>query len=222
MIIESILITCVLAGADSAAWPMNVSTSGEHITWQSSSSIRPNADTYGCFITVDYAEATVLWGGIEWGPFDVSDQIPSEVFDSGADGPCATTFGTEQFITPEPPGPVTLAFDLRTDLQTSGVCDILIDNVVLGTADYDLGWPIGTVNVQLVSMSFESTVHVDAFGIDCVGDTDGSGTVDVVDVLDLLASWGNCSGDCSGDINGDGLVDVVDLLAMLGAWGPCA
>lgn len=222
MIIASMMMGCVLAGADSAAWPMNVATSGENIYWQSSSEIRANADTYGCFITVGYAEATVVWGGIEWGPFDVSDQIPGEVYNAGAEGPCPTSFGTAEFVTPAPPNPITLAFNLTTTLDESGQCHITIDNVVLGTADYDLGWPIGTVTVQLVHMSFESTVYTDAFGTACEGDTDGSGTVDVVDVLSLLASWGNCSGDCPGDLNGDGLVDVIDLLAMLAAWGPCA
>ncbi|MCZ6837570.1 MAG: hypothetical protein O7G85_17475 [Planctomycetota bacterium] len=44
------------------------------------------------------------------------------------------------------------------------------------------------------------------------------GTVDVEDLLDLLASWGS-SGGCDSDPNG--VVDVDDLLDLLAAWGPC-
>jgi hypothetical protein len=52
----------------------------------------------------------------------------------------------------------------------------------------------------------------------CPADIDGSGSVDIDDLLILLASWGG-TGDA--DINGDGTVDVTDLLELLAAWGPC-
>lgn len=54
----------------------------------------------------------------------------------------------------------------------------------------------------------------------CAADIDNSGTIDVVDLLQLLADWGPCVG-CASDINEDGQVDVIDLLALLAAWGPC-
>jgi hypothetical protein len=43
--------------------------------------------------------------------------------------------------------------------------------------------------------------------------------VDVQDLLQVLAAWGNLGGP--EDINGDGIVDVQDLLMLLAAWGPC-
>jgi hypothetical protein len=49
------------------------------------------------------------------------------------------------------------------------------------------------------------------------GDVNGDGVVDVLDLLLVLAAWGNTSGP--EDINGDGVVDVLDLLALLAAWG---
>jgi hypothetical protein len=55
-------------------------------------------------------------------------------------------------------------------------------------------------------------------GVPCPADLDGNGTVDVTDLLALLANWGG-AGD--GDINDDGVVDVEDLLLLLAAWGPC-
>jgi len=60
---------------------------------------------------------------------------------------------------------------------------------------------------------------------DCPADLDGSGTVDVGDLLALLGAWGNCGDPCPptclGDIDGNCAVDVGDLLELLGAWGPC-
>jgi len=48
-------------------------------------------------------------------------------------------------------------------------------------------------------------------------DVTGDGVVDVLDLLAVLAAWGECVG-CPEDINGDGVVDVLDLLAVLAAW----
>ncbi|MHC4947266.1 MAG: hypothetical protein ACYTG1_03255 [Planctomycetota bacterium] len=47
---------------------------------------------------------------------------------------------------------------------------------------------------------------------------DGSGTVDVGDLLAVLGAWGPCGAACPADVNGDGTVDVTDLLAVLAAW----
>ncbi len=58
------------------------------------------------------------------------------------------------------------------------------------------------------------------FSQQCPGDVDNNGSVDVLDLLDLLAAWGDCEG-CAADVDHDGIVDVVDLLAILGSWGTC-
>ena len=49
------------------------------------------------------------------------------------------------------------------------------------------------------------------------GDVDGSGGVDVNDMLAILGLWGPCEG-CPADTNGDGLVDVNDVLVLLANW----
>jgi len=54
----------------------------------------------------------------------------------------------------------------------------------------------------------------------CPADITGDGVVDVLDLLELLGSWGYCPG-CPADITGDGVVDVLDLLEVLAAWGAC-
>ena len=54
----------------------------------------------------------------------------------------------------------------------------------------------------------------------CPADGNGDGTVNVTDLLTLLADWGDNPGS-PGDINGDGTVNVTDLLVLLAAWGSC-
>jgi hypothetical protein len=54
----------------------------------------------------------------------------------------------------------------------------------------------------------------------CPADIDGSGAIDLGDLLGVLGAWGPCDG-CGADIDGDQIVGLADLLAILGAWGPC-
>ena len=53
----------------------------------------------------------------------------------------------------------------------------------------------------------------------CVGDFDGSGTVDGADLAQLLGAWGTT--ETKFDLTGDGTVGGADLAVILGAWGPC-
>ncbi|QKK06980.1 MAG: hypothetical protein HND58_01580 [Planctomycetota bacterium] len=50
----------------------------------------------------------------------------------------------------------------------------------------------------------------------CVGDFNGDGTVNTLDVLAFLNAW--TAGEGSADINGDGTVNTLDVLAFLNAW----
>jgi hypothetical protein len=54
----------------------------------------------------------------------------------------------------------------------------------------------------------------------CPWDLDGSGSVGVVDFLDLVASWGD-NADHPADFDGDGEVGVTDFLDLIAHWGPC-
>ena len=70
----------------------------------------------------------------------------------------------------------------------------------------------------------EPSADMNANGIpdecECLADTDGSGSVNVTDLLSLLTGWGPNPGHPA-DINNDGTVNVSDLLAILAAWGAC-
>ena len=49
------------------------------------------------------------------------------------------------------------------------------------------------------------------------GDANGDGTVDVLDILEVLTAWGACPA-CMADFNDDGVVNVQDLLIVLANW----
>jgi hypothetical protein len=56
----------------------------------------------------------------------------------------------------------------------------------------------------------------------CVGDADGSGFVNGVDLAAVLNVWGTDGGKYPGaDINRDGTVNATDLAAVLNGWGAC-
>jgi hypothetical protein len=68
-------------------------------------------------------------------------------------------------------------------------------------------------------MTFPRTVGFAA--LDVPGDITGDGTVDVSDLLALLAAWGDCPdppAECPADLDESGAVDVSDLLELLAAW----
>lgn len=69
----------------------------------------------------------------------------------------------------------------------------------------------------LVSCLAILTVPQNALAGDCP-DATGDGSVDVADLLAVLADWGPCPG-CGADVDGSGVVDVADLLAVLAGWG---
>lgn len=52
------------------------------------------------------------------------------------------------------------------------------------------------------------------------GDVDGDGVVGVMDMLALLAAWGDCppAAGCPADVDGDDAVGVTDLLMLLANW----
>ncbi|MHC4415722.1 MAG: hypothetical protein ACYS0G_10590 [Planctomycetota bacterium] len=54
----------------------------------------------------------------------------------------------------------------------------------------------------------------------CPWDLDGNDTVDITDLLVLLAAWGTDPG-VPPDFDGDGTVGISDLLELLANWGPC-
>lgn len=60
--------------------------------------------------------------------------------------------------------------------------------------------------------------------IPCDGDINGSGSVGVDDLQEVIAQWGVCPAPpalCTADLTHDGMVNVPDLMVVINAWGPC-
>ena len=98
------------------------------------------------------------------------------------------------------------------------------ENVILGEADYDLGWPWGSVTVQITEGTINANLEISTVENPCYEDVDGNGVVNVSDLLALIGNWGlcpDCTGEIPGDVNFDDVVNVTDLLLIVGAWGPC-
>ena len=66
------------------------------------------------------------------------------------------------------------------------------------------------------------TLDLDAVcELNCPGDADGDGWIDIDDLLLLIGCLGDNCQDTALDFNQDGTVDVLDLLVLLTEWGPC-
>ena len=111
----------------------------------------------------------------------------------------------------------------RVRLMDSGVS-------FLGTSEYSAHFGLGAATIAdevkviwqngdetiLHNVPLNQTLTISP-GDDCLGDFDGSGTVDGSDLAVLLGAWGSGGAD----LTGDGLTDAADLGVLLGAWGAC-
>lgn len=118
----------------------------------------------------------------------------------------------------EPPGITIHAGVGGGDFTLAGSVLIISAPEDLQVADID-----GRFGPDLVIGGFTITLLLAndpaTFG-GCAEDVDGSGTVDLADLLIVLASWGPCDG-CVADVDGDEAVGFTDLVAVLAAWGAC-
>ncbi|MCI0629032.1 MAG: hypothetical protein L0Y44_00065 [Phycisphaerales bacterium] len=94
----------------------------------------------------------------------------------------------------------------RRDCNSNGIFDLL-DILTGAVADAD------------------NNGFADACEPTCDGDFNGTGGVDIQDLLAVVNQWGACAAlpaPCSADFDFDGSVDTADLLAMISAWGTCS
>jgi hypothetical protein len=104
--------------------------------------------------------------------------------------------------------------------ETEGACCLANGNCIVLT-EADCAIVVGTWAGAATDCSDNNgNGTADACENECPADVNGDDTVNVLDLLAVLAAWGATSGP--EDINGDGVVNVLDMLEVLSAWGPCA
>lgn len=212
------------AGSDEETWSFDELTTGQDIAWVASTNVDPNADQYDSTYEITLVEVGVEWLGIPFGSFDVTDQIPAELLSNSgsAPGPAPITILNESIIFPEPPATTAVGADLLMGINGAGNGFLDATNIVLGTYEVDLGFPIGVQTVDIVSLRVAGQVTVAAINNAVTADLDGDGTVGPADLAILLGGWGPCPGlpdKCPADLDGDGAVGAADLAILLGNWG---
>ncbi|MBT4529751.1 MAG: hypothetical protein HOC27_00970 [Phycisphaerae bacterium] len=204
----------------------SITTSGENILWNGSMPLATDGEFYEMLYTVTSAFVMVEYIGIGFGPIDVTDMIPPDSIATWqpARAPMPIDFDWHEVITPAGGDPPSLAYRWIVEVNEKGSVSWVGEDLYLGEAEYDLGWPWGSVTVQITSGTINANLDIQEVFNPCYEDVDGSGTVDVSDLLTLIGNWGICS-ECieeiPGDVNYDDIVDVTDLLMIVGAWGPC-
>ena len=146
--------------------------------------------------------STVWWWRLSWGGTGYTGPTTgSTINDEGLDG----DYG--------PPWPGSLPSGGIDALQFQGLASA---PSTTNADDYSLtsGGAVFTNNGGSSGTVQSSTP------VPCPADcSNGDGSVNVTDLLALLAQWGQVGAAC--DIGGDNTVNVTDLLALLAAWGAC-
>jgi hypothetical protein len=207
---------------DQDIWSFAASSSGENYIWMSPTPIAADGGHYEMLYTISAATVMVEYVGITFGPIDVTDMIPEaehEVWRSSP-GPAPLDFGWIEVITPKGQDPPSLAYDWIVELNEKGFVKFRMENLFLGQSEYDLGWPWGSVTVDILSGTIYNDLSISSVPPPCYADITNDGIVDVSDLLEVIGAWGYCF-ECPADINQDSLVDVTDLLEMVAAWGSC-
>lgn len=220
-------ITCLIGSffigpPDGDVWQLTATSSGEDVVWNSPTSIASDGDFYEMNFHVVEATVMVSYIGIDFGPISVLDMFPEDVLDTwrAAEGPAPLDFGWIEVVAPEGADPPAIAYDWIVDLSEKGQVSYRMENVYAGQAEYDLGWPWGSVTVNVESGTITADLWTSKVPTPCYGDVNDDGMVNVSDVLEVIGNWGYCH-ECPADTNNDSYVDVADLLYIVGEWGPC-
>ena len=207
---------------DQDTWIFSGSSSGDNFTWVSPTNIAADGGHYEMLYSVVGASVMVSYLGIDFGPIDVFDMIPDAEHEVWrySPGPAPLDFGWIEVITPVGQDPPSFAYDWLVQLDEKGFMTFRMENLYFGQAQYDLGWPWGSVTVNIESGTIDNELTITLVPTPCYADITNDSIVDISDLLEVIGGWGYCF-ECPADINQDSVIDVTDLLEIVAGWGPC-
>jgi subtilisin family serine protease len=135
-----------------------------------------------------------------------------------------SSYSGTSMASPHINGAVALMLQANPDLSVEEVKEILyVTAMDLGTAGEDNSYGHGIIDcVEAVNMAIKLSDPCNAPLGFCPQDIDGDYSVNVMDLLTVIDTWGEC-GDGSfkpaGDVDGDCCVTVADILSVVDAWG---
>ncbi|MFT4592915.1 MAG: hypothetical protein ACI9JK_000616 [Phycisphaerales bacterium] len=214
--------SALIGPPDQDLWTFAATSNGENFAWTSPNPITAEGSHYEMLYTITEATVMVSYIGIVFGPNDVMDMLSEDVIDTwrSSAGPVPLDFGWTHVSAPIDQDPPALSFDWRVELDGKGNVTYRMENVFLGQSEYDLGWPWGSVTVNLESGTIVADLGVASVTPPCYADITQDGQVNVSDILEVISGWGYCH-ECPADVNQDSVIDVADLLEIVSSWGPC-
>lgn len=202
-------------------WNWLLDTRGQDVTWRSPTPVDTRGAEYDGVYEISKLEIWVRWSFFDFGPFDVTDQIPPEDRSGSGttDGPPPLTIFNGRVEYPPPPDPPAFAADVNIYLDANGYGYISLRNVVLGQMRFYLeGY--GEQLVTLRRVRIQGVVTVTSV---VAGDVDRNGRVNQSDLAVLLSAYGTCVGNegyvPAADFDGSGCVDQADLAMLLSNYG---
>ncbi len=135
-----------------------------------------------------------------------------------------SSYSGTSMASPHINGAVALMLQANPDLDVETIKEILYSTAVdLGSAGEDNDYGHGIIDcVEAVNMAIKLSDPCNAALGFCPQDIDGDYSVNVLDLLTVIGTWGVC-GDGSfkpaGDVDGDCCVTVADILSVVDAWG---
>lgn len=162
-------------------------------------------------------EGLVRYDGNNWSlyngdnsPLPALDVHGVAVRDDGLIGLSAHEFGS---VTPFPNGVAVIDGDINdpTNWSVWSYENSPLPHYQIERCEFDAQ---GNLWVSALS---EGVAVLLTGGGEIVGDINGDGEVNVVDLLALIGVWGHCQG-CPEDLDNNGVVNVTDLLMLLDNW----
>jgi hypothetical protein len=218
------------------ALPVDTSVPGTWNGMVTLTSTSPEAQTVPEVIklngeVVDHANASFLFTeDVDWYTYDIAFEEGTGiqsfnifVFNYGFDG-SQSILEIDDIAVPEFP----IMFDGLSTTQVSSIPALMqfsIDTDTIAPNTYTSLVPVTMSDENLVGeLTYISMLNVRVEITDttiaCPEDLDANGSVDVADILVLIAGWNGA--DPILDLDNDGIVGVSDLLLMIAAWGLCA